>query len=135
MPLPAGRLGRLNLQHRTRRRSEAKQPLGPGNLDRRAQGRRRVGIEAAPPAQPAGFLGALNPFVYDRLVEGQWYVVIAAAGLFLWLAAWEALQARPGFRRAALLAVCGAAIVSFDPHSIGPLALLTFVAASWTRIW
>src|SRR5438067_3436810 len=83
----------------------------------------------------AGFLGALNPFVYDRLVEGQWHVVIAAAGLFLWLAVWEALQARPGFSRAALSAFCGAAVVSFDPHAIGPLILLTIAGASWTRIW
>src|ERR1044072_7929922 len=68
----------------------------------------------------AGFLGALNPFVYDRFVEGQWYVVIATAGLFLWLAAWETLEARPDLMRALLLAVCGAAIVSFDPHMAGP---------------
>ena len=53
----------------------------------------------------AGFLGVMNPFVYDRLVDGQWYVVIAAAGLFLWLAGWEALQSRPGYKRAVLLAV------------------------------
>jgi hypothetical protein len=83
----------------------------------------------------AGFLGALNPFVYDRLVEGQWYVVIAAAGLFLWLGAWERLQSRPGFSRAALVAVCEAAIVSFDPHAVGPLALLTLVGVVWARIW
>jgi hypothetical protein len=83
----------------------------------------------------AGFLGALNPFVYDRLVEGQWYVIIAAAGLFLWLGAWEALQARPGISRAALLAVCGATIVSFDPHAVGPLVVLMLVGAAWARIW
>jgi hypothetical protein len=82
-----------------------------------------------------GFLGALNPWVYDRMVEGQWGIVVAAAGLFLWLAAWEALQARPGFRRAALLAVCAAAIVAFDPHALGPVAVLTVLGALWHRIW
>jgi hypothetical protein len=82
----------------------------------------------------AGFLGAMNPFVYDRLVEGQWYVLIATAGLFLWLAAWEALQAEPALRPAVLLALCGAAIVSFDPHMAGPLAVLTIVGSIWTRI-
>jgi hypothetical protein len=81
----------------------------------------------------AGFLGAMNPFVYDRLVEGQWYVVFAAAGLFLWLGAWEALQERPGPVRAVLLAVCGAAIVAFDPHTVGPLAVLALVGAVWAR--
>jgi hypothetical protein len=83
----------------------------------------------------AGFLGAMNPFVYDRLVEGQWYVVIAAAGLFLWLAAWEALQANPAPSRSALLAVCGAAIVSVDPHMAGPLAVLMLVGSLWARSW
>jgi hypothetical protein len=82
----------------------------------------------------AGFLGAMNPFVYDRLVEGQWYVLIATAGLFLWLAAWEALQEKPALRRAASLALCGAAIVSFDSHMAGPLAVLVIVGSIWTRI-
>ena len=82
----------------------------------------------------AGFLGAMNPFVYDRLVEGQWYLLIAAGGLFLWLAAWERLQASPTLRPAVLLALCGSAIVSFDPHMVGPLALLAIVGGIWTRI-
>ena len=60
------------------------------------------------PAASAAFLGALNPWVYDRMVEGQWGVVVAAAGLFLWVAAWEALQASPGARRALVLALTGA---------------------------
>jgi len=82
----------------------------------------------------AGFLGAMNPFVYDRLVEGQWYVLIATAGLFLWLTAWEALQGQPALRPAVLLAFCGAAIVSFDPHVAGPLVVLIISASLWTRI-
>jgi hypothetical protein len=83
----------------------------------------------------AGVLGVLNPWVYDRMVEGQWGVVVAAAGLFLWLAAWEALQRHPDLMRATLLAVCSAAIVAFDPHAIGPVALLTIVAVVWQRVW
>jgi hypothetical protein len=83
----------------------------------------------------AGLLGALNPWVYDRMVEGQWGVVVAAAGLFLWLAAWDPLQAHPGFAPAVLLAVCGAAIVAFDPHAVGPVAVLTIVAFLWQRVW
>ena len=83
----------------------------------------------------AGMLGALNPWVYDRLVEGQWGVVIAAAGLFLWVATWENLQSRPGVRSAVLLAACGALIVAFDPHAAGPLAVLTIVGILWQRLW
>jgi hypothetical protein len=83
----------------------------------------------------AGVLGALNPWVYDRMVEGQWGIVVAAAGLFLWLAAWDALQTRPGFTPALLLAVCTAAIVAFDPHAVGPVAVLTIVAFLWQRVW
>jgi hypothetical protein len=83
----------------------------------------------------AGLLGVLNPWVYDRMVEGQWGVVVAASGLFLWLAAWEALQAYPGFAHAALLALCGGAITAFDPHALGLVAVLTIVAAVWQRLW
>ena len=83
----------------------------------------------------AGLLGALNPWVYDRMVEGQWGVVVAAAGLFLWLAAWDALQAHPSLTPAVLLAVCSAAIVAFDPHAVGPVAVLTIVAFAWKRVW
>jgi hypothetical protein len=83
----------------------------------------------------AGFLGALNPFVYDRMIEGQWGVVVAAAGLFLWLAAWETLQAKPSLRRAAVVALCTDAIAAFDPHVLGPVAVLVLVGAIATRIW
>jgi hypothetical protein len=83
----------------------------------------------------AGVLGALNPWVYDRMVEGQWGVVVAGSGLFLWLAAWEALQVRPGFTRSAVVAACGAAITAFDPHVLGLIVVLTLVGALWTRVW
>jgi hypothetical protein len=83
----------------------------------------------------AGILGALNPWVYDRMVEGQWSVVAGAAGLFLWVAGWEALQARPGLRAAALLALVGAGTAAFSPHMLGPIALLGIAGAAWSRIW
>jgi hypothetical protein len=83
----------------------------------------------------AAFLGALNPWVYDRMVDGQWGVVVAAAGLFLWVAAWEALQASPGAYRALMLALTGAAIAAFAPQMLGLVAVLMIVGSLWYRIW
>jgi hypothetical protein len=83
----------------------------------------------------AGVLGALNPWVYDRMVEGQWSVVAGGAGLFFWVAAWEHLQARPGLGRAILLAVAGAGTALFSPHMLGPLGVLAVAGACWHRIW
>jgi hypothetical protein len=87
-------------------------------------------------AQTAGgVLGMLNPFVYDRLVDGQWDVVNAAAALFLWVAAWEGLQTRPGPGRAVLLGLCISFVGAFDAHALGPLLVLTGVAVLWQRLW
>ncbi|HYZ93904.1 MAG TPA: hypothetical protein VFA34_16145 [Actinomycetota bacterium] len=83
----------------------------------------------------AGILGALNPWVYARMVEGQWTLVAGAAGLFLWVAAWEALQARPGPRRAALLAVVGGGTAAFSPHMVAPIVVLAIIGGAWSRIW
>jgi hypothetical protein len=83
----------------------------------------------------AAFIGALNPWVYDRMVEGQWGVVVAAAGLFLWVAAWEGLQASPGASRALVLALTGAGIAAFAPHMLGPVAVLAIVASVRYRVW
>jgi hypothetical protein len=82
-----------------------------------------------------GVLGVLNPWVYDRMVEGQWSVVVGGAGLFLWVAAWEHLQARPGPRQALLLSLAGAGTAAFSPHMLGPLAVLAVAGAGWYRIW
>ena len=83
----------------------------------------------------AGVLGMLNPWVYARMVDGQWRIVIAGAGLFLWVAAWETLQARPGPRWAVLLAACGGAIAAFDPHMLGPVAVLGAAGTVAYRVW
>ena len=84
---------------------------------------------------PAGLLGALNPWVYDRLVEGQWGVAAALGALFLWLAAWEGLRRRPGWRRAAVCALAGWSAVVFDPHVAGVLVVLAGASLLWHRAW
>lgn len=83
----------------------------------------------------AGILGALNPWVYDRMVEGQWSVVVGGAGLFLWVAAWERLQARPGPGSAFLSSLAGAGTVAFSAHMLGPLAVLVLGGTARQRIW
>jgi hypothetical protein len=79
-----------------------------------------------------GLLGGLNPFVYDRLVEGQWGVVVAAALLVAWLALFERLASRPGPAPALGLAAVSAAAASFSPHFIPMMAVL-FVAGAAAR--
>jgi len=83
----------------------------------------------------AGLLGVLNPFVYDRMVEGQWGVVVAAACLFLWLDAWEEMQARPGIKSAARLSGIGILAVAFDVHAVGFLVLLFVVGGLGRKVW
>ncbi len=73
----------------------------------------------------AGTAGALNPWTYDRAADGQWNVAVAAALLFLWLAAWESLDRRPSVRRAIILSLVAVLSVSFDAHVGGPLLVLT----------
>ncbi|HZS13196.1 MAG TPA: hypothetical protein VFC09_01230 [Candidatus Dormibacteraeota bacterium] len=82
-----------------------------------------------------GLLGMLNPWTYDRVVEGQWAVVCAAALLFLWLAAWEALRARPGLRPALAAGLCAVVAVSFSPNFLGILAVLAIGAVIAARAW
>ena len=84
---------------------------------------------------PAGLLGALNPFVYDRVVEGQWGVAAGAGMLFLWLAAWEGLLRRPSAGRLALTAGAGWLAVVFDQHTIGVLLVLAAASLLWRRAW
>ena len=59
---------------------------------------------------PAGWLGALNPFVYDRVMEGQFGVAAGIGAVFLWLAAWAALQESPRMSR--LLPGAGSSLVT-----------------------
>ena len=84
---------------------------------------------------PAGLLGALNPWVYDHLIEGQWGVAAALGVLFLWVAGWEALQHRPGWRRAILCALAGWSAVVLDPRTGGMLVVLAGASLLWHRAW
>ncbi|MHB1500469.1 MAG: hypothetical protein ACYCYK_04760 [Candidatus Dormibacteria bacterium] len=84
---------------------------------------------------PAGLLGALNPWVYDHLIEGQWGVAAALGILFLWLAGWEALQHGPSWRRATLCALAGWSAVVLDPRTGAMLVVLAGASLLWHRAW
>jgi hypothetical protein len=74
---------------------------------------------------PVGALGVLNPWTYDRVVEGQWGIAMAAALLFFWLAAFELLLLRPGWWQVALLVGVGVVIAMFGVHFVGMILVLT----------
>jgi hypothetical protein len=84
---------------------------------------------------PAGLLGMLNPFVYDRVVEGQFGVAAGLGAVFLWLAAWEFLQEGPGPSRLLLTAGAGWLAVVLDQHTIGPILVLALASLVWRRAW
>ncbi len=71
-----------------------------------------------------GAVGVFNPWVYERIVEGQWTVAAAGASLFLWLAAFDHFEERPGPFGAALVALTSAVVVAFSPGFIAMLAIL-----------
>jgi hypothetical protein len=83
----------------------------------------------------AGLLGALNPWVYERVVEGQWSVVAAGALLFLWVGAWERLQREPGWRSLSVWTACGLAVAIASRDFIGIVAVLTLLGCVATRVW
>jgi len=73
-------------------------------------------------------LAVLNPFVYERMVEGQWAVVAAVGFLLLWVSALEHAFSEPRLRSCIVVGVIGAAVVSVDNHAVGPLVALTIGA-------
>jgi hypothetical protein len=75
-----------------------------------------------------GGLGVFNPWVYERIVDGQWDVAAAAASLFLWLAAFEYLETRPGWTGAILVALCTDLVIVFYP---GFAAMLVILVGAW----
>jgi len=83
----------------------------------------------------AGLVAILNPWVFDRTVEGQWGVVAAVGCLFLWLAAFDALQRRPGWKAAALVAIATVALAAFSQNFVGILAVLAAGACLQARPW
>ena len=83
----------------------------------------------------AGLLATFNPWVYARLVEGQFGVIAAAAMLFLCVDAARRLVARPGPRTAAYLALASCAMVAFDPHFGPMLAAVGAIAAASSKPW
>lgn len=84
---------------------------------------------------PAGLLGMLNPWVYDRMVEGQWGVAAAAGVVFLWLSGWEALQREPGWRNALRCSLVAWCAVVLDVHVVAMLLLLAGLSLLWWRAW
>ncbi|HEY6537986.1 MAG TPA: hypothetical protein VI138_02975 [Candidatus Dormibacteraeota bacterium] len=83
----------------------------------------------------AGVLASLNPWVFGRLVEGQWGVAAALGALFLWLGSWESLLRHPGWRHALASAALAWLAVTLDQHAIGPLLVLALVSFLWHRTW
>jgi hypothetical protein len=83
----------------------------------------------------AGLLSMLNPWVFDRMVEGQATVAAAAGGLFLWLAAFQALQRAPGWRRAVVLALATVLPVALSANFAGIVAVLAVAAIIGSRPW
>jgi hypothetical protein len=75
-------------------------------------------------------LAQLNPFVYERMVEGQWAVVVAIGFLVLWVSALEHAISNPRLQACIVLGIVGAAAVTVDNHTVGPLVALT-IGAWW----
>jgi hypothetical protein len=82
-----------------------------------------------------GLLAMLNPFVYDRLVEGQWGVVVATAGLLLFMASWIRLRRRPDRLSALLVAACTLLVVAFSPNFAAILVVLVAGLAVFESKW
>ncbi len=84
------------------------------------------------PAYAAGALYMVNPFTYERLMAGQWQVLLGYA-LLPWVAgALMRLLERPGPARAVELAAWGAALAVAGVHLVAMAAL---AAAALTAAW
>ena len=83
----------------------------------------------------AGGFGALNPWVYERLADGQWTIVGAAGALFFCIAAWESLMRAPRVGAALGLAAAGALSTAFSPHMLPMVMVIIVVGAISARIW
>ncbi len=83
----------------------------------------------------AGLLGMLNPWTFDRVVEGQAPVAAAGGALFLWLSAYESLQRRPSLRRAVVLALTTVLPIALSANFAGIVAVLAVAAAITSKPW
>lgn len=83
----------------------------------------------------AATLGVLNPWVYDRMADGQWGVVAAGGGLFVWVTAWDRLQRRPGAGAAVSVALTSTLVAAFSPPFVGMLGALAVLALAGQRPW
>ena len=82
-----------------------------------------------------GLLAMLNPFVYDRLVEGQWSIVVATAGLLFVVAAWLSLRHSPRPVAAIWLALSILLTLAFSADFAGILLLLVAGLALYASAW
>jgi hypothetical protein len=94
------------------------------------------GPTATWPAYLAGLIYMINPFVYTRLMAGQ-YLVLAGYALLPWLARamWRLLE-RPDLWRTAAVVAWAVAIGLVSLHTLAPAAVLAaalVVAAGWGR--
>lgn|GEM_PF-4619807 len=76
---------------------------------------------------PAAIFGALNPYIYDRLVEGQFSIAFGYVGLFLILIALSKFEQAPTRLNALFLALAISLDCSLDEHMIG-ISLVLLVA-------
>jgi len=82
-----------------------------------------------------GLLAMLNPFVYDRLVEGQWGVPMAIAGLFFFVAAWLSMRRSPRPAAAVGLALSVLLTLAFSANFAGILLVLVAGLALYAADW
>jgi hypothetical protein len=86
-------------------------------------------------AMSVAVVGVWNPWVYERVADGQWTVVAGAGLLFLWVAAWWALLRRPTLRTAVAAVVTAVLATAFSPHVLGMVLLLGVASAIGGRVW
>lgn len=86
------------------------------------------------PAYLAGILYAVNPFVYDRFMAGQYAVLLGYAALPWFTHAWFRLVRQPGWRSVWPAAAWLAAIGILSIHTLVPAVFLAVGLTVW-RLW
>ncbi len=81
-------------------------------------------------------LGIWNPWVYDRIADGQWTIVAGAGAMFLWAVAWWSLLAGRRSARTVVAVVASAVLATaFTPHVLGMILLLAVASVVGGRVW